>query len=132
MLAPTARAYFSMVASVGRVRTPVSRRDTTLLVLGILSATSCCGMPAAARVFDRGTTNRADGRSWPAAPVRDRVRKSSFAAATSLDCRRLSALASAGNNRPKGVRGRGRALSSKPDAGFTPRFWNERLKAGTT
>ncbi len=42
-----------MVLSVGRVQTPLSRRDTTLLVVHILAATASCVSPAAVRAAQR-------------------------------------------------------------------------------
>jgi hypothetical protein len=61
--APTATAYFSMVVSVGRVHTPLSRRETTLFVVHILAATSSCVIPAAVRAATRSATSICNVRS---------------------------------------------------------------------
>src|SRR5439155_14443756 len=61
--APTASAYLSMVLSVGRVRTPLSRRETTLFVVHILAATSSCVMHAALRAATRSATSTCNIRS---------------------------------------------------------------------
>ena len=61
--APTARAYLSMVLNVGRVRTPLSRRHTTLFVVDILAATSSCVMHAAVRAAIRSATRSCNVRS---------------------------------------------------------------------
>ena len=61
--APTATAYFWMVRSVGRVCTPLSRRETTLLVVPILAATSSCVIPTAVRAATRSATRTCNVRS---------------------------------------------------------------------
>jgi hypothetical protein len=61
--APTATAYFSMVVNVGRVHTPLSRRETTLFVVHILTATSSCVIPAAVRAATRSATSICNVRS---------------------------------------------------------------------
>src|SRR5258705_2998770 len=61
--APTATAYFSMVVSVGRVHTPLSRRDTTLLVVHIRASTSSCVIAAFLRAATRSATSTCNARS---------------------------------------------------------------------
>src|SRR5579864_6422452 len=61
--APTATAYFSMVVNVGRVHIPLSRRETTLFVVHILTATSSCVIPAAVRAATRSATSICNVRS---------------------------------------------------------------------
>jgi len=69
-VAPTATAYLSMVVvSVGRVRTPFSRRDTTPLVVHILAGTSSCVIPAATRAATRPATSACNVRSVVSARV---------------------------------------------------------------
>jgi hypothetical protein len=53
--APTATAYFSMVVNVGRVHTPLSRRETALFVVHILTADFLlCHSGARARGYEIG------------------------------------------------------------------------------
>ena len=52
-----------MVLNVGQVNTPLSRRETTLLVVHILTATSSCVIPAAARAATRSATSTCNLRS---------------------------------------------------------------------
>jgi len=52
-----------MVVSVGRVCRPLSRRDTTLLVVHILAATSACVIPAATRALTRSVNSVCNVRS---------------------------------------------------------------------
>ena len=61
--APTASAYFSIVLHVGRVHLPLSRRDTTLLVVHILAATSSCVIAAVLRAATRSATSCCNVRS---------------------------------------------------------------------
>jgi hypothetical protein len=61
--APTATACFSIVLNVGRLHTPLSRRETTLLVVQILVATSSFVIPAAARAATRSDTSPCSVRS---------------------------------------------------------------------
>jgi hypothetical protein len=46
-----------------RVHAPLSRRETTLLVVHILSATCCCVIPAAVRAATRSATKTCNVRS---------------------------------------------------------------------
>ena len=62
-LAPKATAYFSMVLGVGRVHTPLSGRDTTLLVVHILAAAASCVILAAVRAATGSATRRCNVRS---------------------------------------------------------------------
>ncbi len=73
---PRPRARTSRSSSASGRCARVSRRETTLLVLGILSATSCCVMPAAARAATRSVTSTCNVRSASRARPRRARRRS--------------------------------------------------------